>query len=197
MEDFSNDEGITWSEEAKKRVMNAPDFVRPGIKKLMVIRAKERGMKEITSEFLSEIRDESMKFAARRMKNMGFEELRMKAFEKAKEKMKNFRKKEVIENIQSFLEKRTGKNQSILNKFEKYFNEIKSKESELAWTQEAKDRLEKAPSFVRGMAQKAIEDHAKKKGCKEVTGELISEVMDNLIPASVKQMMKKGKKTGE
>ncbi|MDP7555678.1 MAG: PCP reductase family protein, partial [Nitrospinota bacterium] len=66
MEDFSNTEGIIWSEDAKIRVMNAPDFVRSGIKKLMVIRAKERGMKEITSELLSEIRDESMKFASRR-----------------------------------------------------------------------------------------------------------------------------------
>ncbi len=189
MEDFSNNEGIIWSEVAKKRVMNAPDFVRPGIKKLMVIKAKERGMKEITSELLSKIRDESMKFAAGRMKNMGFEELQMKAFDKAKEKMKNFRKKEVIEDIQSFLKKRTGKNQSILNKFEKYFSELKSSENGLAWTQDAKDRLQKAPPFVRGMAQKAIEDHAKKNGCKEVTGELISEVMDNLIPPSVKQMM--------
>jgi hypothetical protein len=197
MEDFSNAEGIIWSEEAKIRVMNAPDFVRSGIKKLMVIRAKERGMKEITSELLSEIRDESMKFASRRMKNMGFEELQMKAFDKAKEKMKNVRKKEVIGDIQSFLEKRTGKNQSILNKFEKYFNETKSKKDGLTWTQEAKDRLKKAPSFVRGMAQKAIEDQAKKKGCKEVTGELLSEVMDILIPASVKEMKKKRKKTGE
>lgn len=194
MEDFSNNAGITWAEEAKKRVMNAPDFVRPGIKKLMVIKAKQRGLKEITSELLSEIRDESMKFAAGRMKNMGFEELQMKAFDKAKEKMKNFRKKEVIEDIQSFLKKRTGKNQSILNKFEKYFSELKSTENGLAWTQEAKDRLQKAPPFVRGMAQKAIEDHAKKKGCKKVTAELISDVMDNLIPPSVKQMMVSGKK---
>lgn len=194
MEDFSNKEGITWSGEAKKRVLNAPDFVRPGIKKLMVIRAKERGMKEITSEFLSEIRDKSMKLAARRMKNMGFEELQMQAFDKAKEKMKNVRKKEVIGNIQSFLKKRTGKNQSIIQKFEKYFNELNSKKSGISWTQEAKDRLAKAPPFVRPMAQKAIEDHTKKKGCNEVTADIIAEVMDNLIPDSVKKAMGIGKK---
>ncbi|MDP6625592.1 MAG: hypothetical protein QGG87_03950, partial [Nitrospinota bacterium] len=91
MEDFSNDEGITWSEEAKSRVLNAPGFVQAGIKKLMVIRAKERGMTEITSELLTEIRNESMQFAARRMKKMGFEELQMEAFDKAKEKMKSIR----------------------------------------------------------------------------------------------------------
>lgn len=188
MEDFSNDEGITWSEEAKSRVLNAPGFVQAGIKKLMVIRAKERGMTEITSELLTEIRNESMQFAARRMKKMGFEELQMEAFDKAKEKMKSLRKKDVIGNIQSFLEKRTGKRQSILDKFEEYFKEQKS-ETVLCWTEEAKDRLSKAPPFVRGMAQKAIEEHAKKKGSKEVTAELISDVMDNLIPPSVKQMM--------
>lgn len=194
MEDFPDKEGIAWSDDSKERVMNAPDFVRPGIKKLMIIRAKERGMKEITSEFLSEIRNESMKFAARRMKNMGFEELHMGAFDKAKDKMKNVRKKEVIGDIQSFLEKRTGKNKSILNKFEKYFDQVKPTKNGLTWTQEAKDRLEKAPPFVRGMAQKSIEDHAKKKGCKEVNAELISEVMDDIIPPSVKQMMGIGKK---
>ena len=194
MEDFSNKEEITWTEDAKKRVRNAPDFVRSGIKKLMVIRAKERGLKEISSEFLSEIRDESMKVAARRMKNMGFEELQMKAFGKAKEKMKNIRKKEVIRNIQSFLEKRTGKNQSIINKFEKYFSELSASKDAISWTQEAKDRLSKAPPFVRSMAQKAIEEHAKKKGCSEITVELIQEVMDNLIPPSVKNAMGIGKK---
>lgn len=186
MDYFSNEEGITWAEEAKRRVMNAPEFVRPGIKKLMVIRARERGMTEVTSELLSEIRDESMKFAARRMKNMGFEELQMKAFDKAKEKMKNFRKKEVIGNIQSFLEQRTGKNQSIINKFEKYFNELSSNDNNIPWTEEAKSRLQKAPPFVREMVQKAIENHAAKKGCTEITPELIQEVMDEMIPDSVK-----------
>ncbi len=194
MDDFSNNDGIAWSEDAKKRVYNAPDFVRAGIKKLMVIRAKERGMKEITSELLSEIRDESMKFASKRMKNMGFEELQMAAFDKAKAKMKNVRKKEVIGSIQGFLEQRTTKNKSIMNKFEKYFSDLNAKDSGLSWTKEAEDRLAKAPVFVRPMAKKAIEDHASKSGKKEVTGELMEEVMDQLIPASVKKAMGIGKK---
>jgi len=189
MKDFSNKEGITWTEEAIRRVLNAPDFVRAGIKKLMVIRAKEKGLKEITSEFLSEIRDESMNFAARRMKNMGFEELQIQAFTKAKEKMKNIKKKEVIGNIESFLKQRTGKNKSIIQKFEKYFNELNANDSGILWTKEAKERLEKAPPFVRPMAKKAIEDHAIKNGCNEVTPEIIQKIMEDLLPPTVKKAM--------
>lgn len=194
MEDFSNDEGITWSEVAKKRAMNAPDFVRPGIKKLMIIKAKEMGMKEITSDLLTKIRNESMQMASQKMKNMGFEELQMEAFDKAKEKMKDVKKQEVIGDIQSFLEKRTKKNKSIITKFEKYFDNLNSQDDGFSWTEEAKARLQKAPPFVRPMARKAIEDHAKSKGLTEITYDIINEVMDQLIPASVKKSMGIGKK---
>ena len=49
---------IVWPEEARRRVENAPPFVRPGILKLMVARARERGRTIITSEFLTKIRNE-------------------------------------------------------------------------------------------------------------------------------------------
>ena len=65
-----NDE-IPWADEARKRVEHAPDFVRPGIYKLMQKKARLHGLKEITSGFLSEIRDESMKLASKRIKNIG------------------------------------------------------------------------------------------------------------------------------
>lgn len=194
MEDFSNNDEIPWTEESKKRLKNAPEFVQKGILKLMAIRAKQKGMKEITSEFLSKIRDESMKCATQRMKNMGFEELQMKAFGKAKEKMKNLRKKEVIGEIESFLGERTGKNKSIIQKFERYFNDQPSESNGISWTQEATDRLSKAPPFVRPMARKAIEDYAEKNGCKEITPDLIKEIMENLIPPSVKKTMGIGNK---
>ncbi|ODS31767.1 MAG: radical SAM superfamily protein [Candidatus Scalindua rubra] len=84
---------IEWTNEALERVKKAPDFVRPGIYKLMEKRAKERGYKTITSEFLSEIRDESMKFTSKRMKKLGFDELRIEAFDVAKEKLKSQKKK--------------------------------------------------------------------------------------------------------
>ena len=65
-----------------------PDFVRPGIFKLMQKKARLHGYKEITSKFLSEIRDESMQLASKRIKNIGFDELRMEAWDKAKDKLK-------------------------------------------------------------------------------------------------------------
>jgi hypothetical protein len=114
---------IEWSTEALERVKNAPDFVRPGIYKLMEKRAKERGYKIITSEFLSEIRDESMKFASRRIKKMGIEELKMEAFDMAKARLKSEKKKEVIDNIKDFLDNRTGKNTEIITKFKKYLSQ--------------------------------------------------------------------------
>jgi len=103
-------------------VKNAPDFVRQGIYKLMEKRAKEKGYKVITSAFLSEIRDESMQFASRRMNKLGFDELDMEAFDTAKAKTRNKKKKEVIDNIKDFLAKRNVKNRDIINKFQKYLS---------------------------------------------------------------------------
>ena len=97
---------------------NAPDFVRPGIYKLMAKKAKEKGYKVITSKFLSEIRDESMMMVTKRMKKLGFDDLNMMAFDKAKDKMKDSRKTEVIGIIKQFLAERTGKNEEIIKKFE-------------------------------------------------------------------------------
>jgi hypothetical protein len=116
---------IIWTEEALQRVQNAPDFVRPGIYKLMIKRARERGYKVITSEFLTEIRNESMMRVSKIIKKFGFKELRMDAFEVAKEKMqKNARKVEVIEEIKEFLEQRTEKNELILEKFKRYMETV-------------------------------------------------------------------------
>jgi hypothetical protein len=59
---------VVWTAETLRRVEHAPPFVRPGIYKLMVKRAKERGRELITSEFLTEIRNESMRRVARCIK---------------------------------------------------------------------------------------------------------------------------------
>jgi len=118
----ANNGKIEWDTEALERVKNAPDFVRPGIYKLMEKRAKEKGYKVITSAFLSEIRDESMQFASRRMNKLGFDELDMEAFDTAKAKTKNKKKKEVIDDIKDFLAERNVKNTGIINKFQKYLS---------------------------------------------------------------------------
>lgn len=48
-------------------------------------------------------------------------------------------------------------------------------ESELAWTAEAEQRIERVPPFVRGMVIKSIEGYARIKGVTEVTLELVEE----------------------
>ncbi|MEK7289681.1 MAG: PCP reductase family protein, partial [Planctomycetota bacterium] len=181
-------EEIPWTEEARKRVEHAPDFVRPGIYKLMQKKARLYGYKEITSKFLSEIRDESMQRASKRIKHIGFDELRMEAWDKAKEKLKNVRKQEVIEKIKTFLGERTEKNEGIITKFQAYLDGVAASGNEkslsLVWTEDAKQRIEKAPIFVRGRAKKAIEAFAVQQGCKEITGDLINQYMKN-IPSFV------------
>ena len=190
---MKNDE-IPWTEEARKRVGNAPDFVRPGIFKLMQKKARQHGYKEITSKFLSEIRDESMQLASKRIRNIGFDELRMDAWDTAREKLKNARKKEVIDKIKAFLGERTVKNEGIITKFQAYLKtacETVKKETSTVpvWTEEAKQRLEKAPIFVRGRAKKSIEDFAIQEGVTEITCELINQYMKN-IPSFVRNKFK-------
>ena len=46
----------------------------------------------------------------------------------------------------------------------------------LTWTDSALKRMDKVPAFVRGMATKAIEDHAREKGVSEVTEDIVDEV---------------------
>jgi radical SAM protein with 4Fe4S-binding SPASM domain len=184
------DDEIPWTEEAWKRVGKAPDFVRPGIFKLMQKKARLHGCKEITSKFLSEIRDESMQLASKRIKNIGFDELRMDAWDMAKEKLKNAHKKEVIDKIKAFLSERTVRNEGIITKFQAYLKtageKVKKETFAIpAWTEDAKQRLEKAPIFVRLRAKKSIEDFAIQKGVTEITGELIDQYMKN-IPSFVK-----------
>jgi hypothetical protein len=153
-------------------------------------KARLHGCKEITSKFLSEIRDESMQLASKRIKNIGFDELRMDAWDMAKEKLKNAHKKEVIDKIKAFLSERTVRNEGIITKFQAYLKtageKVKKETFAIpAWTEDAKQRLEKAPIFVRLRAKKSIEDFAIQKGVTEITGELIDQYMKN-IPSFVK-----------
>ena len=173
---------IIWTEEARRRVENAPAFVRPGILKLMVQRARDRGRTEITSEFLTEIRNESMLRVAKCIKGFGFEELSMAAFEVAKAKMRKLpRKVEVIEEIKTFLGARVEKNEMILAKFARYLQTIP--ERGLPWTEEALARIERAPAFVQGIALIAIEDEARRRKEPIVTPEAVERVMGHTSAA--------------
>jgi hypothetical protein len=163
-----------WTEEALRRVEKAPAFVRPGIYKLMVKRAKERGRNAITSTFLTEIRNESMLRVARCIRGFGFKELTMDAFEAAKQKMRKLpRKVEVIEEIQAFLGARIEKDELILAKFTRYLEMVP--EQGLPWTEEALVRLQQVPTFVREMARQVIEKEAKRRKEKVITPEVVDQ----------------------
>lgn len=167
---------IPWTDEARRRVEQAPPFIRPGILKLMPIRARERGRTLITSEFLTEIRNESMLRVAKCIKGFGFEELSMAAFETAKARMRKLpHKVEVIEEIKAFLDARVEKNEMILAKFARYLELIP--ERGLPWTEEALARIQRAPAFVQGIARTAIEEEARRRREPVVTPEAVARVM--------------------
>ena len=99
-------------------------------------------------------------------------------------------KKEVIDQIKTFLGERTARNEGIITKFQAYLKATReSVKTEIPssprWTEEARQRLEKAPIFVRDRAKKAIESYATKEGVAEITGELIDQYMKN-IPSFVR-----------
>lgn len=165
-----------WTEEALRRVENAPEFVRPGIYKLMPMRAKERGIRVITSEFLTEIRDESMMLVAKRIKGFGIETLSMDAFKEALKRMKNSnRKVEVIEKITSFLKERTKKNEKIIAKFKDFLDVIDSKG--IPWERDALERLSGIPESIRGEVKKAVEEDGVSKGYKVINKAFVEEAL--------------------
>lgn len=180
---------VVWTEEALRRVEKAPTFVRPGIYKLMAKRAKERNWKVITSEFLTEIRNEAMLRVAKCIKGFGFEELSMDAFEVAKRKMRKLPKKvEVIEQIKAFLGERTQRNDMIIAKFARYIEMMPTKG--LPWTEEASARIQKIPPLVREMAKQAIEEEAKRRKEKVVTPEVVEHILAELPRVPFRQAIR-------
>ena len=185
---YAKENGVEWSEDAWERVKHAPEFVRPGIRKLMVQRCIKRGFKIVTSDYLTEIRNESMMLVSKRVKGFGFEELTMDAFEVAKEKMRQSpRKVEVIEEIEDFLTMRTEKKEDIVEKFKEYM-EFATPQG-IPWSKEALEKMEKVPPFVLGMAKQTIEGRARERGDKMITVSIIDEVFTKMMPASAKQAM--------
>lgn len=185
---YADENNVEWTVEAWERVKHAPEFVRPGIRKLMVQRAVKRGYKYITSDYLTEIRNESMMLVSKRVKQFGFEELSMGAFDVAKQKMsESSRKVEVIEEIEDFLALRTEKKEDIVDKFKNYMESAPT--MGMPWTKEALEKMEKVPPFVLGMAKQTIEGRARERGDKMVTPGIIEEVFTNIMPASAKEAM--------
>ncbi len=52
--------------------------------------------------------------------------------------------------------------------------------AQLQWSAEAEARIQRIPSFVRGVVVKRLEDYARREGHTEVTAELMREVRRNM-----------------
>lgn len=50
----------------------------------------------------------------------------------------------------------------------------------LPWTEDAEQRLTRVPEFVRPMVRDSIERHARERGCREVTCEVMDEVRSSM-----------------
>lgn len=53
-------------------------------------------------------------------------------------------------------------------------------DSRLMWTEEAERRLARVPEFVRPMVRDGVERHARERGYREVTGEVMDEVRSSM-----------------
>lgn len=88
---------ISWTDEAWKRLLTAPDFVRSGIRKAAERRARKLGLKEIDSEHLTQFRNGAMMKAVKRIRSFGYKELTFDAFGDALEKVKRLQGNEQAE----------------------------------------------------------------------------------------------------
>ena len=88
---------ITWTDDAWKRLLTSPDFVRSGIRKAAERRARKLGLNEIDSEHLTTFRNEAMMKAVKRIRAFGYNELTFDAFDSALQKTKRLQGNEQAE----------------------------------------------------------------------------------------------------
>ncbi|HLG22575.1 MAG TPA: hypothetical protein VI382_07145 [Candidatus Manganitrophaceae bacterium] len=126
---------VAWTEEAHKRLMTSPDFVRSGIKKAAERRARKMGVSAITSELLTKFRNEAMMKAMKRLRAFGYNEMTFDAFEDAKEKIRrlqgNTEAAKRLDDIKDYMGKR-GKvgliDEEMLEKMKDYLKDPSKKE---------------------------------------------------------------------
>ncbi|MCI0628970.1 MAG: PCP reductase family protein, partial [Acidobacteria bacterium] len=103
-------EEVVWSPEAWERLQTSPDFVRSGIKKAAERRARKIKAKVITSDLLTQFRNEAMMKAVMRIRQLGFTELTFDAFDVAKQKVKRLKGNEQadkrLEEIRDYMTKK-------------------------------------------------------------------------------------------
>jgi hypothetical protein len=62
-------------------------------------------------------------------------------------------------------------------------------EETIVWTEEAKKRMDRVPSFVQGMAKKALHTYAVEKGHTVITSSVIDQALGSLFSGSAKETM--------
>ena len=82
------DEPIEWAAEAWVRLQAAPEFVREGIRRAAERRARQRGIRTITSPLLTRFRNQAMMKAVKRIRELGFTKLTFDAFDAAKDRIR-------------------------------------------------------------------------------------------------------------
>lgn len=53
--------------------------------------------------------------------------------------------------------------------------------SELVWTEEAEEKVKRAPIFVRGMVKKRVEKEAVKEEITEITADFVAKVQEKFM----------------
>ncbi len=134
-----------------------------------------------------------MMLASRRIKKMGFGELKMEAWDTARSKLfsRSPEKAQVIDKITSLLNEREHQNEPIVSRFKGYMADTMGQK--LGWSAEARERMEKAPEPIRGMASIAVEAYAREHGYRIVNEQALDEALSSLPFA---QGMKKGHESG-
>ncbi len=126
---------IAWTDEAHKRLMTSPDFVRSGIKKAAERRARKMGVTTITSELLTKFRNEAMMKAMKRLRGFGYNEMTFDAFEDAKKKIRRLKDNpeaaKRLDDIKDYMDKR-GKvgliDDEMLDRMKAYLKDPSKKE---------------------------------------------------------------------
>ncbi|HLB02121.1 MAG TPA: PCP reductase family protein [Nitrospiria bacterium] len=128
-------EEVVWSPEAWARLQTSPDFVRSGIKKAAERRARKIKAKVVTSDLLTQFRNEAMMKAVMRIRQLGFTELTFDAFEAAKQKVKRLKGNEQaekrLEEIRDYMTKKPHVGvlgEELMERFRKY---LKGEEKKL------------------------------------------------------------------
>ena len=126
---------VQWTPEAHKRLMTSPDFVRSGIMKAAERKARKLGVSSITSELLTQFRNQAMMKAMKRLRTFGYNEMTFDAFEDAKDKIKRLKDNpeaaKRLDDIKDYMGKR-GKvgliDEEMLEKMKDYLKDPTRKE---------------------------------------------------------------------